>query len=285
MIKQFVAISTLSIMMLMGCQKQEGGSGTVSLDLTDAAVNNVTQVYLAISSVSLHGPDGTLNYKLSNDIHDYLQYPLLDYNGGISASLLKDAQVAPGAYHWIRLNLATEGNLDSYVELEDGSIHELEVISETGLKLNRGFYVPEDGNVSFTLDLDLQKSLIQTKDGYRLKPVIRVVNNDDIGRIAGRVDASLLSGNRCHQAAMYLFRGYDAEPSDINPKHDPEVIAPVNLENDNAYHFGFISSGEYSLALACDPLDDPEVEDEMNFLRQKNVLVRSSYTTFIHMDL
>ena len=194
-----------------------------------------------------------------------------------SETLLSNVEMTAGEYQWIRLEVATEGDMDTYLVLDDASTHELTIPSTTGLKLNRGFTLPANGSASFTLDVNLQKSLVEEANGYKLKPVIRMVDNAEIGHITGTIDGTVLSGNSCTDASVYLFSGLDTIPTDINGDTGPDIVTNMDVSN-NQYAFGFVVAGDYTVSLVCDVVDDPEVEDTLNFLASRNVTVTASET-------
>jgi len=76
--------------------------------------------------------------------------------------------------------------------------------AESGLKMNRGFTLPADGSVALTVDFDLrkslhappgQKSMMETcTQGYLLRPTLRLVQDSEVGAIAGTIDPSRFSG-------------------------------------------------------------------------------------------
>ena len=86
---------------------------------------------------------------------------------------------------------------DSFIELDDGSIHPLFIPSgnQTGLKLIRGFIIGAGSTHNFTIDFDLRKSVIHPPglgEPYLLKPVLRMVNNLEVGTIEGTVAPALV---------------------------------------------------------------------------------------------
>jgi hypothetical protein len=115
---------------------------------------------------------------------------------GVKHVTLDDRPVAAGCYEWIRLqvNAAFDDVHDSYIELDDGSQHELRIPSgsQSGLKLTRGFTVGAGGETALTVDFDLRTSVIDPRGqpGYFLKPVLRLVNDLAVGKIRGSVDSA-----------------------------------------------------------------------------------------------
>jgi len=268
-------LSVLAALVFLVSCNMENQTGRLSLQITDAPVLDAQEVFLAVSGVTLHGPDGEQHFNLDDGENGYVQFPLMTLAGDVSEILLAEQELPAGRYQWIRLELVTEGELDTYVELTGGGVHELDLSSETGLKLNRGFRVPANGSVSLTLDVDLRKSLVVSDDMYHLKPVIRMVDNTQVGHIKGTVESALCSTD---SMAVYMMTGEDAEPVDISPDAEPEMVAPVL---DGMFAFGFVEAGDYSLALACDPIDDINSVDTLDFVAEQNVSVSEQKTVTV----
>ena len=97
---------------------------------------------------------------------------LLDNTGN---ELLEGQEVPVGSYNWIRLSAVND---ESSVQIGEVK-HSLTIPSgeQSGLKLNSGFVVGENG-ADFTIDFNLEKSLINPgNQGYKLKPVLKLIDN------------------------------------------------------------------------------------------------------------
>jgi hypothetical protein len=273
-----IALSTIFITACSSDSNDTGNdTGTVSVGITDAPVANASEVHLAISGITFKGPDGQVFHSLITDTEDYTQIELTELAGIASETLLSNVEMTAGEYQWIRLEVVTEGDMDTYLVLDDASTHELTIPSTTGLKLNRGFTLPANGSASFTLDVNLQKSLVEEASGYKLKPVIRMVDNVEVGHIAGTIDSTLLSDNFCTDASVYLFSGSDTTPTDINGDTGPDIVTNMDVSN-NQYALGFVVVGDYTVSVVCDVVDDPEAADTLVFLASRNVTVIASET-------
>ena len=133
------------------------------------------------------------------------QVDLLTLQSGATFGLLEGEELTAGSYK-IRLNL----NFDEYTEderianpelvnppnsiiiEEGGQEFELKVPSgqQTGLKLNEPIEIDADGNANYTIDFDVRKSIVERGNGsnrYLLKPVLRLVKDDETGNITGIV--------------------------------------------------------------------------------------------------
>jgi hypothetical protein len=281
----FVIFST--ILAISSCGGSGGGSsgagtGTLSLQITDAAVDTAEHVYVQFSGLEIQSADGkrtTLYY--CEDPMDATkiivsadacttppkskQIDLLALNGLVVNPLLQSYTLPAGHYEWIRLMVDTAGTLDSYIVVS-GTAHELTIPSgmQTGLKLIRGFDVPTGGSADFTIDFDLRKSVIMTGTGeYVLHPTLRMVNNVMVGTISGTVDPLLVTTG-C-TPAVYVFAGSNVTPDDIDGiAADPVTTATVKLDNMGVYRYmsAFLETGSYTIAFTCDAVaDDPLVDN------------------------
>ncbi|MGE5240600.1 MAG: DUF4382 domain-containing protein, partial [Bacteroidota bacterium] len=273
-----------AMLMLAGCGGSSGGggssTGTMSLRITDAAVDSADHVYVQFHGVELQAADGkrtTLYYcqdptdATKTIVSDSActtppapkQIDLLALNGGLADTLLDSFTLPSGHYSWARLMVDTAGTLDSYIVVA-GNDFELTIPSgaETGLKVNRGFDVPAGGHADFTIDFDLRKSVVLANGNYMLRPTLRMVDNAMVGAIAGTVDPSLIPSG-C-TPAVYVFSGAGATPDDIdtdNTNPDPVTTAKVNL-TDGTYKAAFLEAGDYTVAYTCDAAaDDPAVDN------------------------
>src|SRR3954463_9723226 len=196
--------------------------GRLTLRITDSPVTAAKRVVVQFTGLEIKP-----RAAAQPEVFDFAprQIDLLALDGGGSEILLSDELLPAGEYEWIRLkvNAGRDGS-DSFIELEDGSQHPLFIPSgnQTGLKLIRGFIIGAGGTHNFTLDFDLRKSVIHPPglgEPYLLKPVLRLVNNLEVGSIAGTVAAGLVVDG-CHPA-IYLFSGAGVTPDDLGSAAPP----------------------------------------------------------------
>ena len=308
--KQFGSILMFGAMlMLAGCGGSSGGggssTGTMSLKITDAAVDSADHVYVQFHGLELQSADGkrtTLYYckdpmdSTKTIVSDSActtppapkQIDLLALNGGLADTLLDSFTLPSGHYSWARLMVETAGTLDSYIVVA-GNDFELTIPSgaETGLKVNRGFDVPAGGHADFTIDFDLRKSVVLANNEYLLRPTLRMVDNTMVGAIAGRVDNTLMTVT-CDPVndhpAVYVFAGSGVTPDDIDGiDPDPVTTASVKLDpNDGMYRYkaAFLEAGNYTVAFTCDAaLDDPQNNDTLTFSGAATVTVTANSVT------
>ncbi len=207
---------------------------------------------------------------------------LLALQGTNRAEILDHEQIQAGEYEWMRLKVNADPNVagDSYITIA-GAQCELRIPSgdETGLKMIRGFTIGVGTTTDFTVDFDLRRSIVQppgqhtsvpTCDGqaFLLKPVLRVVDNLQVGTISGTVDPTFISqacpvdGPSSELGNVYLFGPYAATdpvplPDDVD-MNDADGLNPITSAmvafdglGNAVYTIGFVPAGNYVAAYTC----------------------------------
>lgn len=259
--------------------------GRLTLGITDSPVTSAARVVVEFTGVEIKPAEG------ATEVFDFepRQIDLLALDGGGSEILLSDELLPAGEYEWIRLkvNAGREGS-DSFIELDDGSVHPLFIPSgnQTGLKLNRGFTIGAGSTHNFTIDFDLRKSVIHPPglgDPYLLKPVLRLVDNLQVGTIDGTVATALIVDGCA--PAVYLYPGTDIVPDDLGSATPPLASTAVNLDEDTGdfrFRLGFVPAGPYTLAFTCAAdEDDAEIDDVIELAPAMNATVTTGQTTTV----
>lgn len=267
-----IAVIGLASATLWGCNLNSGGgsggSGRLSLDVTDAPVDEASEVNVVFEGVVLQAADGD---RTEITFDEPKSINLLDLQGGETEALLEDETLAAGEYNWMRLMV----NDDSNIVVPAGKFS-LDIPSgeNTGLKLVQGFTVPVNGDAAYTIDFDLRKSVVKTGQSspvYKLKPALRLVDNTEVGSIAGTVDETVIS-DACDSedtGAVYVFEGAGVTPVDVQgSEEDPIASGLVSYDEDNtsySYEVAFLVTGDYTVSYTCDAdQDDPEADDSAN---------------------
>jgi len=291
------AIPAAAISMMFGLAACSGGgdgggaeTGRLSLGVTDAPVDEASSVVVQFSGVAFKRA-GSAPETVQNLTPSPRQLDLLQFQGGRAALLLDGVTLPAGDYEWVRLIVDNaDGVRDSYITLIGGQECELRVPSgaESGLKLNRGFTLPADGSIALTIDFDLRKSIHAPPgqrgtseactQGYLMRPTLRIVEDANVGAIAGHVVSELVT-EAC-LPKVYVFAGSGVTPDDIEEASgtdaDPLVVASVDVVNGSTaypYRAAFLPAGSYTVAFTCDD-DDATADDTLEFVGVQNVTVQ-----------
>jgi Domain of unknown function (DUF4382) len=278
-----VSVLAASAVVLAGCGGSGSGSGEtaatgfLSLGVSDGPISSAEKVCITFNEIELKsGSERTIIIR-DPDVDPPWKINLLDYQGTDAAPLLFDKKVPAGDYQWMRLGVDAElganggagdtGGEDcdgeaSYLVMEDdgGGAHNLYIPSgaETGLKLVSGFTVPANGSANFTAEWDLGKS-ITTPPGLapdvKMKPVIRLVNNVEVGTLTGTVHNDLATADGC-DPWVHVF------DETVIPNADDSIAsAMVELQENGDgsmtwnYTVGFLLEDTYKAAFTCNGTD------------------------------
>ncbi|MGB5103542.1 MAG: DUF4382 domain-containing protein [Steroidobacteraceae bacterium] len=289
---------TIAGAMLAACGgdgSSQDRTGLLSLGITDAPVDEADAVVVQFTGVELKPKGGQ---AFSIDFAAPKTLDVLGLQGTERAMLLDGEQIDAGEYQWMRLKVQADPNVagDSYITI-GGAQCELRIPSgdETGLKLIRDFTIGVGTTTDFTIDFDLRKSVVQppgqqtqlaTCDGqaFLLKPVLRVVDNLEVGTITGAVSPTLIAES-CpanESGNVYLFGPYTDtvpvlddfdlnEPGDANDASETGPLTAAMVAGDGTYAIGFVPAGQYLAAYTCsadradvdaDDDDEPTGDDE-----------------------
>ncbi len=284
--------------LLMACGGGGGnGDGQLKLSVADAPVDGVDAVVVEFTGIEIKPAQGA---AISLDLAAPRQIDLLDTVNGNAIVLIDPAGVPAGDYEWLRLKVVTDRDSAEHSYVQTGSQRQPLFVpsgSESGLKLINGFTVPDGGLQALTVDFDLRRSVIKPngQSGYFLKPVLRLVDDDEVGRIAGTIPAELLGLAGCPAedlaagAAVYVYAGADQLPDDMAGANANLVISTgisAGATADAAYTFNvaWLPPGDYTLALSCQGLlDDPEADDAILFTEPVNLSISAGQTTAISL--
>ena len=263
--------------LLAGCfasdDNDSPGDSTLTLSLTDGAIDFADQVNLEISGVEL---------KSNNEVHtfdfDTRTINLLDLQGSQSEALFTDEVLPAGDYQWVRLKVESA----SIVLTANGGEIPLTIPSadQSGFKLVSGFTLPANSSADFTLELDVRKSIAVTGQmdnlSYTLRPTMRLVNNIEIGHLAGSVEGTLCDAEA--SMAVYAYDDHDATVGQEGSDNPPVASSLVSAALD--YEIGYLVTGNYTITVACiDDMDTVDVSDEdVSFIGTQNATVNANQT-------
>ncbi|MEW6989079.1 DUF4382 domain-containing protein [Colwelliaceae bacterium 6441] len=267
---------------------------TFTLGISDAPVDNADEVVITIESITFtRDGDDVVFDTFSNESEgivdaETVMLDLLQFQGSAQFNILENATIPIDNYNQVIINVLDEDSTLSYVTELDGSIKSIKVPSDN-LKLGGIAITGDSENQQFTVEFNLRKSMTYKpgKEEYNLKPTgVRIVNNDETGIIAGNVDLDAINTDiNCMAGThlIYLYQGTDLDMSLLADTFDSEntdngapdsAISPFDAvtptldidTNNYTYEFGFVPTGEYTLAYACNTSengDDPDFYDEI----------------------
>lgn len=269
--------------------------GFLNLSITDAPIDDALEVWIQFDGIELKPASSDEVILLT--FNSPMNIDLLALQGQNSEQILNKQTLPTGIYDWLRLNVTAvnDGVLDSYIKLTDNSIHELDIPggSETGLKIIGGLEVIANTLTNMTIDFDLRKSIVMTGTAnYKLKPVLKLVDNAAASSIKGTVELSALTGTDCPDSdpstgnAVYLYSGLNVIPDDVGSFGiEPVASSLVTMNKITGiyeYEFGFIPIEKYTVAFTCQAdLDDPMTDDVIVFSRPVNLNLASMQTKIV----
>ena len=269
-------------------------TGIINIAITDATIDEVTEVNVQFAGVTLKPQSGDEIEVLFDPPKDF---DLLTLSGGMTAELLPDTRVPVGSYNWIRLavNAEFDNVFDSYAMVPQGQV-ELRVPSgsQSGLKLVSGFTVTQNQSTNIVIDWDLRKALSDAvgQPGLQLRPALRVTNLAAYGTLNGTVAEALVNDRSCTNNlamdtgnAVYIYAGVVDPPGDIGDRtNDPLTTATVSQSESGTYVYevNFLSVGEYTAAFTCQADDDdPETDNDIEFPVSQAFSIKDGATTVV----
>jgi hypothetical protein len=273
-------------------------TGRLKLSVTDAPVDDAQAVWVQFRAVEFK-PEGAepvrQDLKDANGNAAPQRINLLPLQDGRAAVLLDGVVLPAGRYEWLRLLVDNEPNVrDSYIEVA-GNECELRIPSgdESGLKLIRGFTLPEQGALALTVDFDLRKSIHappgqqgsgkNCTQAYMMKPVLRLVQDAEVGGISGTVANSLFTDPACARLVYVFADAAGAAAGTTIPVDydgtapDPMAMAKVDQVT-GAYKASFLPAGNYTLAFTCSA-DRMDASDTLAFSAAKGAAVKAGLVT------
>jgi hypothetical protein len=264
----------------------ETGTGTLELYLTDAPIDaeNVTGVYITINEIQYHIDDQWITCE---EFEGPEIYNLLELTGG-NFTLLGDLVLPGGHYNQIRFMLdipeigPDPANPGCYIKFTDNSTESLFVPSgnETGYKATGQFEVPINGNVAVTADFDVRKAVV-VADFYILKPTIRLVVNNEAGRISG----SIANNSTYTDIIVFAYEdGSWAATEDDEPVYPasrfPNAVNSGKMCEEGDYTIPLLAAGTYDLVVAG--YNGADFEEVLGFI--SDVVVESKHATHQNID-
>lgn len=163
----FAALALITVA-LSGCTAIETGSA--SIYVKDAPTDEFAEIHVVFTEVRVHASgnaseNGTAGWQTIVENGTGIDVDLLNASGD-RAAFLGETGLSAGKYTQLRIIVAEAFGID-----HDGVRHNFTIPSGT-LKLNRPFTVEADQETRIILDFDLDKSLKQNPQGWRMTPVV-----------------------------------------------------------------------------------------------------------------
>ena len=293
----------------------DGGTGTLTLGVTDAPVDGADAVNVVFTAIGLKPADGdAVTFACDEPAAEPLldcggtgsrTLDLLTLTGPVQVNLLEDVAIPAGRYDWIRLRVDAASPTPnstgaSTIEI-GGATHVLAIPSgrQTGLKLVSGFVVPAGGSRSLTIDFDLRSAVTElprpVEPRYLLRPALRLVDTARAGHLAGAVTAGFVgsecaSGDATGGLAVYVFAGPGAPTGDLGDAANPPVTTAMAAldpaTGDYPYEVGYLEAGAYTAAVTCEAgSDDPATDTALDFVATADVAIEAGRTTVQDFDV
>lgn len=289
-----ILMMVIACFCLVSCESEDdAGNGTLTLSITDAPTDDTTiaGVYLKITEIQYH-----LNDKEWEKFEEYVEpqtFNILELVNGNSA-LLGSFELSAGKYTQLRFILdapeyggGNHTNPGCYVEFNDGSMEALFVPSgsESGWKAVGNFTVPSNGNVEVTADFDARKSIVKRtgSDKYILRPTIRLIVDNQAGKIAGAIT------NIPEGIEIIIFAYEDGvyaeseanEPVDSTQSRFPNSITSSIADESNNYQLAYLAPMTYDLVVTSSV--NGEYQEVLGVI--EDILVESKKTTNQPIDI
>lgn len=264
--KKWIVIITSAVIALVfaACNLNSGGTGIVKLNLTDAPIDadNVTGVYITITEIQYNmNGDEDETWETLTEFEGPKSYNLLDLQNGKSA-LLGELVLKAGQYNQIRFMLdipnmggSAPSNPGCYIEYSDESTSPLFVPSggNSGYKAVGAFQVPVNGTVELTADFDVRKAVVAAGESGKmiLKPTIRLIANNQAGKISGSVTG--YTGE--NEIIIFAYESGDYSESEAaDPESGearfPSAVSSITVDEENGFQLWYLAPGSYDLVVA-----------------------------------
>lgn len=288
-----------------------GGSGTLSLNVTDAPVLNedIAAVWVRFTSAIIHPSDGgpDIVEPVTDGTNPWIDINLKDLTAG-KTMLLGKFDMPAGDYSWIRLAIDPDntviverdvvGEPDEVDNSQPDTLYppaklDCSSCDESHLKLVKSFSIAHTGWQNFTVDFDLQKSLTlqlpqSTKPrpdyAYKLRPTLRILDAELASTfIWGSVTDKVPTGGDPTACRVYTYAGAMATvvPDDIcsdgcvqglSPGTRPLDIAQVQGPAGGPFTYRTGSLYPGTYTVALFcESDDPQTDDALPYIGEQEV--------------
>jgi hypothetical protein len=295
------AAATAILFFLAACSPDQG-SGVMEVSMTDAPLvqdESIKGVYITVEGIQYHTKDD--QWRTFNDFDGPQVFDLLALNSG-NSKLLGELVLPSGDYTQIRFMIGGPDEGDSptnpgtWLERGENGIYDDGIDSplfipsgeQTGYKAEADGYfsVPVNGSVAVTADFDLRRAVIKRgiNDSYILKPVLRLVVDNQAGGIIGDVDDTTTLDTTSYKYVIYAYEAgsyTNTEADETENQRFPNAVTSSELivdAEENDYHLAFLAEGAYDLYVARYDINDGSFVD-VQLLNDEDLEVTSQEQT------
>jgi hypothetical protein len=229
-----------------------GGTGTLSVKMTDAPSCGYDHVWVTVTKVRVHKSDtasdadpGWSEVAVTPDPgSDGRRIDLLSLQNGVLAELGQTA-LPEGHYTQVWLVLSAAPGANQLMLTSDKSVVNLDTPSaqQSGLKLKHGFDVAAGDTVDLVLDFDACKSIVKAgaSNRYNLKPVVSV-----IPILVGSIEGGAVTPEAARAGAWVSLQRFDPATGVVSvvratgvrilpgdPKDGTWTLSPVPVTTDS----------------------------------------------------
>lgn len=251
-----IVISLTMITLISGCSgggdtttsvPTNQNKGIVSFSLTDAPTDdvNVKGVYVTFSALRYQYADSDDNWEYI-ELNESRTINLLDLQDG-NTTLLHEIELPSGEISHVRFIIDTN---ECYVDLYVGGLQPLDVPSgdEIGFKAIGGFIVQPGETVNVTADFDVRKSVTVAENGkYKLRPTIKIVDNNDVGCLKGTMDLKL--PRDISSVVVYAYEDESWNVTELNTTNNFSGAVLSNSAKNRSYILPWLPVGTYDLVI------------------------------------
>lgn len=156
-----------------------------SIEIADAPIDNLSNIYLNIDAVSLVAEGKLFNLKLSDSINESID--ILSLQDGLTENIVPKQNVPKAKYQGILLSLNAEE--PGYIVTNDGVEENLLFLSRS----NR-IFLKQDISINDSQDLilhfDLRRSIRLINDRYIVTPFLQAIRKQKSSILSGQIDGA-----------------------------------------------------------------------------------------------
>lgn len=248
----------IPVMLALSACGASGGSGRMSVGLTDASTDDYSAVYVTIDEIQVNPQGGDADGGWQVIAQPRRTFNLLDLSDGVIEGL-GQGPLEAGSYNQIRLIVGSSPDAgpnilcnshpfaNYVVDADDQEVHELKVPSgeQSGIKIVCAGRcdVAENQTTELILDFDAAASVVVAGNSgnYNLKPTIKLLDTQDFTLLSGRVldiDGNAISG------AAVSAQVFD--PAAVDPADRVRIQASTVTDINGDYQL-FVRPGDYNL--------------------------------------